>query len=75
MIDNSTSHCSETEFGLCAPLEVLVIRPASGVEAISLFANRGGVEALAISPNGKYMASGGPDKTVLVWKLPESNAK
>ena len=48
---------------------------ATGVEAISLFANRGGVEALAISPNRKYMASGGHDKTVLVWKLSESNAK
>lgn len=32
----------------------------------------GGVRALAISPDNRYLASGGEDQSVIIWKLDES---
>jgi len=31
----------------------------------------GGVTALAVSPDGKILASGGDDQTIHLWSLPE----
>ncbi len=34
----------------------------------------GGVRAITISPDGRYLASGGEDQTIILWKLSETGA-
>lgn len=41
------------------------------VQCDNVFAHTDGINALAISPDGKLLASGSGDKTIKLWSLPE----
>ncbi len=45
------------------------IEPTTGRVQSEAFAHPGGVEAVAISPGGTYLATGGVDAAVRVWDL------
>jgi len=42
---------------------------ATGKELATLTGHTGGVHCITISPDGKYLATGGDDKVVIVWNL------
>jgi WD40 repeat protein len=52
-----------------APFAVNLWDVATGKESLSLIGHKAEVRSLAFSPDGKWLASGGADKTVKVWNV------
>jgi WD40 repeat protein len=49
---------------------ITIVDVASGKEILKLAGHTGGVTALAFSPDGKLLISGGLDKAVMAWDVP-----
>ncbi len=52
-----------------ADKKVKIWNPADGSEIKSITAHDGAVNAIAVSPDGKTLATGGADKKVKIWNL------
>jgi WD40 repeat protein len=51
--------------------EVRLIRVADGKVVGRYTGHMGGIGCLSFSPDGRRLASGGQDTTVLLWEVPE----
>ena len=55
--------------------KIIMWTPKSCEEMFSLKSHNGEVKSVAISPSGKYLVTGGTDKTVKMWNLEEAMSK
>ncbi len=58
-----------------APGEIIFWDSESGEKTFSLSGHAGGIGAIAFSPDGKTLASGGLDKTIKIWNLADHKLK
>jgi WD40 repeat protein len=50
---------------------VVRVGPVSGEEPHLLFGHKGAVNAVAVDPKGRWVASAGVDSVVRLWPIPE----